>query len=419
LCVCALLSVGCGEADEDADSLANGCDITESSCQASIFALTAQVRGQSGATMPSIRTITLEEFAASLEDEPEAPDEGPLVWSEALSLLDLLPEGSSISDELSAAQVTGVAAYYDTETQGITVIDRGPSDPLDDLFVLAHEFVHGLQDAEVGLDAFFEQWSGSTDASVSLRSLVEGEANLIAVGVVAGALERPVETFNWSAYYDALKTGVKGEITASVAPFFTAYLLLPYTLGTEQLGPLWLAGGQSVFPPLYAAPRVSALDWLDDTHLFAASRVETMACLPTSGPPGFVAFGHDSLGPAGLLALGYQRSYDIEGAWRNAEEYRGDSLVVFVEEGVPDSFAAAWRIRLESASAAETWAGRVRAGLGEGAAVTTDDRELLFYAASPEVLAAWTDSAHCGTPEELPDPAAGTPEETASLRRFR
>jgi hypothetical protein len=414
----ALLLLGCGSSDDEQDTdLAGGCDIRTAGCQRATFAAAARVHGQVEAPMPPVHTISLQEFEALFTSEDPAAGE-PDPWNDALSLLGLLPANSSVDDEVAASSVANVAAFYDPDTKEVTVIDRGgASDPLDDVFILAHEFVHFLQDSQRPLEPFREQWVESLDSFVAVTSLIEGEANVLGLGVVAEALDATPASLNWAAANASLRSGAFDAIEVSTAPFITALQILPYPLGTAQLAPLMLAGGTGALEPLYEAPRLSVLDWAEDTRVTEPSRLEPLDCEPSAGPAGFVGYDRDSFGPAGILAILMRGGRQTESAWQAALGFRGDRVVLFEEEGAPGSFAVAWRIRFTTESAATAFTTYAQGALATGT-VTSDGREVLLHATTDaQKLAPWLEIGHCGTPDELPERRVEPAEENSSLRR--
>lgn len=415
--LCAALLVACGDGDEtDADTTFHeGCDIAHPECQRIIYETTAAVRGMH-APMPRVRTIGVQEFESWLKSQAGTAGDADDIWSRTLPLLRLMPEGSSVLDESVAASVSGVAAYYHPESKEVIVLDRGaPMDPLDGLLVLSHEFVHSLQDADFDLRAYLAAWGKSTDSSIAVRALVEGEATVLGLGVLARALDRPAEALNWSTATSSMREGIFRDIEASPAPLFTALQALPYPLGTSQLSTLWLQGGQPPIDALYEAPPLSVLDWSEDTRVTAATRVEALDCFPTAGPPGFVGYDHDTLGPTGLLAVGVEAGAGAAEAWTDALQIRGDSLVVFTESADPDSHAIAWRVRFATDLAAQTFGAVAAARLGARSQVVVQSREVIFYGTTkPDKLALWTGVTDCGTEEELPVRTGASDSESAA-----
>jgi hypothetical protein len=381
-------------------SLTNGCDITTPNCQKAIFRATADVREQSNAQMPNVRTISPDEFNQLLGSK-DMPVSGLDAWSPVLPLLRLLPAGKSLAEEQASTAAAEIAAFYDPQTKQVTVIDRGPMDPVNDMFVLSHEFVHSLQDIEVDLTAFETQWASSLDSSIALHSLIEGEANVLAYGELAKA-RGPGSTINWNYVNTTMHQNFFEAIAASPAPLVMAQQGLPYPLGTAQLAPLWSGGGPRAIDPLYAAPRQSVLDWADDTHVTDASRLERLDCLPTFGPPGFTGYDSESFGPTGLLAVALAGGANQDDAWAKALHFRGDRAVVFTEDGVADSYAVAWRIRFDSDAAVNAFVSDASQLVG-GTAVVVANREVVYFGTTnADRFPTWTEPTHCGTVSELP-----------------
>jgi hypothetical protein len=392
----------CSASDEEGEvDLSNGCDITKTACQQAVFDVTAWLRGGSNSGMPAVRVIGLDEFAAELEQMEASAPEDFEVWNSVLPLLELLPEGGSVADEMSAVALANVAAFYQVERKEVTVIDRGASSPRDDMFFLAHEFVHALQDQELDLSAFLERWATSTDAQVAVKSLIEGEATLLSYGVLADSGGHSVMDINWPYVSEFMRESVFRSIVEAPAPLFAAITGLPYALGSSKLPPLLLTRGQSAFRELYPAPPSSVLDWGDDTSLGAPTRVEPLDCVPTLGPPGFSEYESDALGPTGVLAVGVALHGDIHKAWSAAFTVRGDRLVSFTDDDASGERAVAWRIRFRDRTAAEAFVADVTPARAVGSGLVAIGSEVLFYGTTnPATLPLWTDATQCGAPAQ-------------------
>jgi hypothetical protein len=398
----ALLLSSCSGSDSDEVpvSLTNGCDIRSSNCQEAIFRATADIREQSNAQMPNVRTISVDQFSQVLGSQ-DMSGGGLDAWGPVLPLLRLLPAGKSLAEEQTSTAAAEIAAFYDPQTKQVTVIDRGSMDPLNDMFILSHEFVHSLQDNAVDLTAFQTQWASSLDSWIAVRSLVEGEATVLAYSMLAKA-RGPSTVINWTFVNSTLRQNIFDAIATSPAPLVMAQQGLPYPLGTAQLAPLWSGGGPRAFDALYAAPAQSVLDWADDTRVTAASRVERLDCLPTLGPPGFTGYDSESFGPTGLLSVALASGANQDDAWAKALHFRGDRAVLFTEDGVADSYAVAWRIRFDSDAAANTFVSDAKHLVG-GTAVSVANREVVYFGTTnADRFPTWTEPTHCGTMSELP-----------------
>ncbi|MDD9946086.1 MAG: hypothetical protein OXU20_33890 [Myxococcales bacterium] len=169
---------------------ANGraCDIRDTSCQVQIFEAVRCVRGTEG-TLPSVRVIDADTYRQELMPGPEAdpdPDtseetEAPTDhWSASLALLGLLPEDTTARAARTAEALDWVTAFYSALYRDVTIIDRGePREPEDNVTLLAHEFVHALQDEVSGSEELSERGSRNDDAILARTALSEGEATLV------------------------------------------------------------------------------------------------------------------------------------------------------------------------------------------------------------------------------------------------
>lgn len=394
------------------------CDITTTDCQRNLFAATACERHQTDVPMPKVRTISLDEYAK--ESAARASTDPALGrWTPALQLLGLLPSGVSVNQAATGASVDNVAAYYDPEKKDVTVIARGGADLLGNAVELSHEFVHALQDAEVDLQKLEQQWITSTDSSVAVRSLPEGEATVLSTAVVvARGAGRDPRDLLWSKFEGALLDSVLKSIQSSSTPFVTAMLTLPYPIGTAYLAPEWLLDGRSAIDPLYGSPLLSAVDWVDDVPAGGPSEAEPLDCYPTTAPTGFGASDHDAFGLAGTVGLTVSLGEDPTTAWADSTSgWRGDSVVVF-ESTTGSDVAVAWRVRWATAAAAHGFAAAVQAGAqGASVRVTTADREVQLLAMSDATaLDDWSAGMQCGAAADLPSAPTSGAAPTAAIR---
>ena len=405
-----------GCSGDDDSSLEDVCDIRESGCQRAIFEATANARGQSGARMPGVFSLSIQEFSALLDRGELSSRESD--WDSLLPLVNLLPEGSSVVREISELRLSNVAAFYDPQTKRVAVIDRGEREDLaEQVFILAHEFAHALQDTHVDLVAFERAWITSLDSSVAIRALVEGEATVLGYAVLDRALTGSGRRIDWFRASEGLRASFFETLGETQTPLLAAEQLAPYAFGLEQLAPLWRGRGQAAVDALYGAPPLSLLDWLEDTEVTERSQIEGLDCLPTAGPPGFEGRDTDALGPLGVLAVLLYAGTPVESAWRIARGFRADRLVAFGETSTPDSRAIAWRIRFASEVLATTFVSRGSSALKPGTALESQDREVLYYGTTlPDRLSTWAERDHCGTAAELPNAPPEAPSNAARLR---
>jgi hypothetical protein len=182
-----LLLFGCGSDPDDGGPPI--CDIRSSECQSRVYEATAQLRGHGVPGRPEVRIATLDGLSEELRSETQANDTPEaLQWWRAYELLGLVKPAQSPGDVMIDEWLRNVVAFYSDETKRVTIVDRGESvNPRQASYILAHEFVHALQDQQLDLKAFTKRWSKSTDSSLGIRSLVEGEATILSTMLLAQA----------------------------------------------------------------------------------------------------------------------------------------------------------------------------------------------------------------------------------------
>lgn len=384
------------------------CDITERECQEAVFEATVCERNQPAAAPPVVRMQSVEDFRS---EQRAAAEKNPVPesWEAALRLLRLVPEGKSVLEVAIDQSAAAVAAYYSDETDVVTVLERDQSpDPQADVHVLAHEFVHALQDAEVDLGAFLDANAVSSDSTVAVRTLVEGEATVVSYAVVARSFGVPPQRTDWQLYRDTLANEVVELASGAESPMLAAFQLFPYSAGFSALFEPWLAEGD--LSAYYEEPITAFADFLDAAEP-GRTVVETLDCYPVDPPPGFTAVDQDSFGVIGALAAvdDFLSFESLEQAWR------GDAVVVFRGDA---GYAAAWTVRFVPTFGADTFEAAARARI-PGARLVRREREVdVLVSDDAETLATW--SPGCGTRDALPvspQASAGTDAPSASRQR--
>lgn len=400
--------LGCSSPDEtkEACPTPRTCVLSEASCQQLIFEATACERKQEGAMAPAVRVITVPQFVDEMNAALAAvpPDPNEAMWNTALQMLGLLPAGAGLADAYSDTSADNVVAYYDPETQQVSIITgEGASDPLGDLLALSHEFAHALQDQELSLDTYRSDRATSLDSFMALTSLIEGEATVLGLAVAGRSQGIAPLQLNWSGALTAMWTGIFESIDAAAVPFVTALQGLPYPLGTRYLYPGWLEGGQGSVEYVYDEPPLSLIDWEARVVVGGSSVAQPLDCYPTTPPAGYSALGHEALGMNGVLAMWMSQGQTAEPAWRSSASWRGDSLIVFQSTTTTD-VAVAWRTRWDTAAKASEVATALMPGTpGQSRHVVVEGTEVrLLVAVDAAVVTPWAATLQCGTPADLP-----------------
>lgn len=402
--------------DECLELAGPGCDVLQTSCQERIFAAAQCVRGTEG-SMPEVRTLTEEQYRAENEDEPDAGgragdvgdagvevdagseselSDSDLAYYQGLTLLGLYVEAPQVD------LYDNVAGVYVPRTRDVTLIDRGaPQDSDSSQRTLAHEFVHALQDQQVGLA---ERWRGagrSTDASLALGCLVEGEADLYEelAWVLLQGLSVDFDYWDleleWSAKYG------RDRVSGNASPIDQLWTLR-YATGARFLRDAWLDGGNAAVRRVFDAPPTSTLYWMlgyEDSQKRDEPLSLGLACVFAQPPDGFKQVEWDTLGAFSLYAFLSQNIADSgptpnAQAWELAKTWRQDALAVFQNDA--GDVAVSWRLRFVD----ETAAREVEKLLGNSMLplrVIRRGDELELWAAEQADLKdfAGTDPAHC------------------------
>src|SRR5436190_12277931 len=181
---------GCG--DDGGDTQSSGCptpklcDITQAECQRDVLALTACVRGDAVPKLPAVRVIDISQLRSELEAEAKNDSSDNHVLDKALAAFGLLPSDQSADEAAVDLQVSNLAAYYDDDKKRITVIADASGDRNQHMYVLSHELTHYLQDRTTGFAKLRKRFAASSDQTIALSTLVEGEAVATSTRALAG-----------------------------------------------------------------------------------------------------------------------------------------------------------------------------------------------------------------------------------------
>src|SRR4051812_46893403 len=251
------------------------CDILTADCEKNLFGLMACLRGEdtAGLSPPPVHLLSEADAAALLQSEPDAPpqalDPDFLPSVRGLELLGLLAPGLITSQaDILDVSLQQELAFYLPETRSIVIIDRGtPLASLDADEVLAHEFVHALQDTRHHLLDFGSDPSLDSDQSLALTSVVEGDAVLYQLLLSIahhGLREDEVDYSSLFAYLTS--SGDEASLTAG-SPMITASDIFPYTYGARYAGERWLSEGRQRPDSLFDDPPGSTLEvmWSDSS----------------------------------------------------------------------------------------------------------------------------------------------------------
>ncbi|MEM7435933.1 MAG: hypothetical protein AAF436_12330 [Myxococcota bacterium] len=321
------------------------CDITTAGCQLGIFESVARQLEQDARELPPIRTISVAQFEEEVRDGV-SPDDlvGDDPESRGLRLIGFIPDTASSATEAEIdRQLTSVAAYYSSNSRAITIIDRDYEDG-NAQSILAHEFVHALQDREFGIRTVFAGVD-STDGVMGARVVIEGDATYAASAWFVDQVGQSVSGVDWDVSYDDFQQFAKDDAADIETSIDASASFFPYAFGYEMLGRATQGGGLQGRAELFIAPPSSARDAMAGYDAFVANGFasvdEPAAVLPEVPDGGALAL-EDRSGAWYVYATLLRSGVDEEDAWANALAWRGDRLGIF-ESG--SEVVAVWRIR--------------------------------------------------------------------------
>jgi hypothetical protein len=361
-----------------------------------VFKATAALRAQRGAKLPPIRVITREQFAEETRGSSGASkrDRRDDIVEGALRLVALLPANTTVGGAAAEASIDGVAAYYHKGDKAVTIIDDAASDLADGTYTLSHEFVHALQDQREVLSKYDAMGSRSSDASLAIDALVEGEAVAVS-NALMGSLEGGAPRDD-TRFYDRLLTAFLREIALSTAPFTHAMLTLPYPVGGRPIASAYLRSGYDGIARFFAVHPLTYGEWVEGGEV--SDLPQRMHCDVVAPPLGFKIVANDRFGGAGLLALYTRLGLTGPEAYEAARAWTNDTFTIFGPEDLASSTGVlAWRLGLGDAATASGLAEKLRTAQLPVEVTQTEDELLITGATDPAVLASWTSRTTCMT----------------------
>lgn len=198
-------------------------------------------------------------FRARLKEDDDAQSGSELAderRAEAqLRAVGLIAADVDLGDATEQFQADGVLAYYDPETERVTV--RGEDlDPMTKS-TLAHELTHALDDQHFDLDKL-DRAADKANAGTTLGALIEGDAERVQQEYVDRLPEDERDEAN-SGEIGASDSIDRTAIPAAVEVFFGS----PYLLGVQMVTLAAEDGGNGTVDELFGDPPRSELAFVD------------------------------------------------------------------------------------------------------------------------------------------------------------
>lgn len=345
LCACGPAS-GSPEGEPDSDASRSfestrvtACDITNPPCQMALFEHVASLQRFAGASVqPEVRFLSPGQAVEFVGEELVGCQHGAAAElnsarAEALTQLGL--KRPDKADDSRASLALGVKALYLQERGEVIIIDRGePKDMPVANYVLAHEFVHAIQDQNVGLQAYMDGHGHCFDARLSAVAAVEGEAVRVE-SIIREALFGRAMT-DEQIVKEAAERIAKVNRHLLDEPFVydTAFSHFPYSYGTRWAASL---GTPAAYGEALASAPTRTAQYLFDVVRSPAA--------PSFPPNQGEVVASDRLGAwllFGLVAGWLPDAREPHQFLEQLAHYRDDQLFVLAEDPSPQR--ASWTL---------------------------------------------------------------------------
>jgi hypothetical protein len=271
-----------------------------------------------------------------------------------------IDETPNLLDKLVDFYVSQVVAFYDPEARRFYVVREaekslessglGALGGMAEKLIFSHELTHALQDESLRLDRRLKELKDNGDRGLALECLLEGEATLVMVRVALGDLPAGGEELE-GQLEPLLSAGAleRANVPKDLPEYFVDQLFFPYTDGTAYVRRAWKKNGWAEVDRLWKSPPLSTAEILHDSPRFVPAGDLLAGDGAPLASPGMRFLYADTLGEWAIRFL-LRRSVEQGVADEVAAGWRGDRIAFFSSG---NAIAYVWRLRLESASAAE------------------------------------------------------------------
>ncbi|UCH30663.1 MAG: hypothetical protein JSV06_06460 [Myxococcales bacterium] len=386
-------AVGCGDEGAPAPRVIGTelatCDITTSPCQRGIYESVAESLDASGYSMPSIRTISVDQHADEVRSGLDLEDlTGEDAATRGLRLLGFIPEAS---ESLTATQaeywITQVAAYYSRSSNRITVIDRNYEQGAAQV-LLAHEFIHSIQNSQFDLGTV-GRGVDTEDGVIGVRSVIEGDAVHSSFAWYYDVSGYAPEDIDWDEIHDERTARLRDRVADPERALIDTASSFPYSYGFQLMTNTSLAEGLLGRAAAFEAPPATTLE-----VLLGYGAQAPVVDFPLEAHPSPVEGNEvaEENRYGAWYVYGFLRRHGVEDeeAWTTGLSWVGDELAIY-DDGA--EVAAVWRVRFDDQAKAELLSAEVNGEGGDDArsAVAFGEDAFVFAAESAETLLAWAE----------------------------
>ncbi len=326
------------------------CDVRSPDCQARLFEMAACLRGQAAGEIPPVTVMTEAEYAivetARLAQEPARPS--PDHYEIALGLFGLVQPGAFSPQTRVTENVTAWGVYR-WDFKDVVVIDHGQT--FDDETaspVLVHEFIHALQDRDVGLMAL-EAAATSYDAFLATDAVIEGEATLHAARFSVAMLGLDPAKVDWTEHFQNRLDRDERALLAEASPYTATLRHFPYSWGGRYLHFVWAAGGMNAVLDRFVTPPAATLAFLASTSSAVEPDLPPVEIAAPVPPPEWTRITQTQFGAWDFfLLLAKALPADLSQARSLALAWRADQLSVYASTDPAASMTAiVWQLAFD------------------------------------------------------------------------
>jgi hypothetical protein len=263
------------------------------------------------------------------------------------------PGGLAVDTMISERTKFIWGLYRSTTSKDILIVDHGADfDAASASPVLVHEFVHALQDREVDLTQFQITFGKTGDASLAVRSIIEGEARLHETRYRASVLGLDPAEIDWPRRFENSVNRDEAYLLMQPSPLTATSQEFPYQWGARYVYKRWAPDGMGGVHGLFLAPPVTTRVLMATVDVLVAPEpAPDLPALP-GAPLGWTRVDTDVLGAWGLFLAMTEGSpgADRTGVEALALSWRADGVGVY--EGPAGAAAVVWRIDMGSPTSA-------------------------------------------------------------------
>jgi tetratricopeptide (TPR) repeat protein len=214
--------------------------------------------------------LTSEDLERYLKDSVDSEAREAIeIDDSVLTLLGIIGQEVDLETLLTDLYAEQVAGFYDPEEKAFYLVEEGEQSAKDQM-VIAHEYVHALQDQHFGLEELDREHLDS-DQRQAFEALVEGDATL---GMLLYASEH-------IALFDLLgaissASGLESEVLESSPDFIQEIEMFPYEGGLGFVTALYDSGGWEAVNEAYDNPPQSTEQILHPERYREEDRPETV-----------------------------------------------------------------------------------------------------------------------------------------------